>query len=142
MDKHIKNFLKPKFPVLQAVIVDDQEVNLNSLTLLLTSMGFKRKNIRIAKNGGTALMMINKLIPDLVLTDWNMPMGDGLELVKSIREKNAYGNISTILVTAEEDKDIETARPFVNAVLKKPYSPEELETQIYKAMAHRALDEL
>lgn len=75
-----------------------------------------------AKNGQIALKIIEKQKPDLVLTDWNMPVMDGIELVKAIKSNPELKHIPVIMQTANTT-DAELQLAFDNGVLdyiKKP----------------------
>src|SRR5207237_5775728 len=59
-----------------------------------------------AEDGATALEMYSHYVPDIVITDWSMPIIDGLELAKMIRQpeskRNPYAPI--IMLTRHSEK--------------------------------------
>ena len=84
------------------LVVDDSEVDRRLVGGLLqreTSYA-----VRFAHNGREALNDIRKLVPDLVLTDMNMPERDGLGLVNAVRLH--YPHVPVILMTAHGSDDL------------------------------------
>ncbi len=77
------------------LIVDDEIEYQKVLKLILSDVGY---NIASCSNGIEALDYINNNIVDLVLTDLKMPIMDGVELIKKIKEK--YDYIDIIVMTA------------------------------------------
>lgn len=77
------------------LIVDDEVEYQKVLTLILSDLGYK---IASCSNGMEALEYLDKNIVDLVLTDLKMPVMDGVELIKRIKEKNE--RIDVVVLTA------------------------------------------
>lgn len=77
-----------------------------------------------AGDGATALQIIEAGTIDLVLLDWNMPMMNGIELVKKLRAKPEYAKLPIIMITSEAAKYsvIEAVKAGVNDYLVKPVS--------------------
>ena len=77
---------------------------------------------------------------DLLLTDWNMPIMNGLELVQSIRSDPALGKLPILMVTTRNQKqDIVIAmRAGVNNYATKPFDPKTIKEKIYKVIAASA----
>ena len=114
MDARIKELLKKKFPSIRVLIVDDMMPNIKNHKYVLTEMGFDERNIMHAKDGLQGLLKMTKFQPELIITDWNMPMTDGLKMVQKIRSTKTFADVAIIMITAEADKDLEQAKPFVN----------------------------
>jgi CheY-like chemotaxis protein len=70
---------KPKL----LVVEDDQDLR----EVMLESLGFIDAQIISAENGAMALEMIESFNPDLILSDFNMPIMNGLEMLKNLRQK-------------------------------------------------------
>ncbi len=82
-----------------------------------------------AGDGLEALEAIEKALPDLIITDCQMPRLDGLGLVQRLRDNPATADIPVLMLTAKgfELKHDELARTWnVLAVVAKPFSPREL----------------
>lgn len=77
------------------LIVDDEVEYQKVLTLILSDLGYR---IASCSNGMEALEYLDKNVVDLVLTDLKMPVMDGVELIKRIKEKNE--RIDIIVLTA------------------------------------------
>ena len=84
---------------IKVLIVDDFSTMRRICKHLLKQIGFT--NIVEADDGTTALNVLRKESVDLVLTDWNMPKMNGLELLKTIRKDPNLKHLPVIMVTAE-----------------------------------------
>lgn len=82
---------------LTALVVDDVKDNTDLLTIILTQMGF---HVVSAENGQLALDEIEKKCPDIVFMDIRMPVMDGLEAIKKIRQKYSSSQLKCIAVSA------------------------------------------
>ncbi|WP_438448438.1 response regulator transcription factor [Gorillibacterium sp. sgz5001074] len=72
----------------KVLLVDDEVFVRKGLQKLIRWEQFKCTLVGEAKNGGEALEMIHRLEPDLVITDIMMPVLDGLELIRSVKEES------------------------------------------------------
>jgi signal transduction histidine kinase len=84
--------------------------------------------VHIAADGAQGLAMAQKLRPDVIVTDLMMPVMDGLEMTRRIREDESLRQIPVVMLTARGDLEdrlagVETG---VNAYLTKPFSTKEL----------------
>ena len=80
-----------------ALVVEDNQDNSELLCNILTPLGF---SITCAENGQEALDEIEKKCPDIVFMDIRMPVMDGLEAIKKIRQKYSSAQLKCIAVTA------------------------------------------
>lgn len=96
------------------LIAEDQEINAEMLKAKLESLGFRAD---IAENGRQALRMLENNHYAAVLTDINMPIMDGVTLLKNIRQR--YGAIKVFAVTGDDDVKTDTSFGF-DGHLKKP----------------------
>jgi len=76
----------------KALVVDDQEANRDVLSLVLERIGVK---VETAENGKIALERVHASMPDIVFTDIRMPVMDGSETLKHLREK--YGEDAPVI---------------------------------------------
>jgi CheY-like chemotaxis protein len=104
------------------LIVDDEAHILQVLSLKLRNCGY---SVQTAVDGEDALHQMKTNIPDLVITDVQMPYMNGLELAHVLNNDKATASIPIIVLTARghnlEPSDTEI--PNVRKVLSKPFSP-------------------
>jgi two-component system chemotaxis response regulator CheY len=69
---------------------------------------------------------------DFVITDWNMPEMNGLELVKAIRSSAGTADVPVLMVTTRGNKEdvIEAMQARVNNYIIKPFTPQALKEKI------------
>jgi CheY-like chemotaxis protein len=119
------------------LVVDDFEPMRKVTANQLRAMG--ANNILTANNGAEALRVLKKHRVDIVLSDWNMPVMAGLELLKTIRGDNRWARLPFIMITAEAARHrIEEAiTAGVSDLLVKPYTADRLITRVEKALTAR-----
>ena len=114
------------------LLVDDSMVIRKQMKTLLENMYFK---VIAVAHGEEALGMLNPKI-SLVLTDYNMPVMNGLELTQEIRKNYSKKELSIIALSSDENK--ETTALFLkngaNDYVKKPFSKEEFSCRINNAI--------
>ncbi len=110
------------------LIVDDEPT---ALECIVNSYIESREPYELfqALNGEMAFQVIQKIVPDLILTDWEMPVMDGLQLIGKLQSIEALCNIPVIMVTGFmlTPHDLRTAMS-VGAVdyIRKPIDKTEL----------------
>ena len=85
------------------MVVEDDETARDALLRLL-SLSFPQSKIYAASNGKEGLELFKEHTPDIVITDINMPVMNGFEMVREIKSLNT--SASYIMLTARNDKDI------------------------------------
>lgn len=105
----------------------------------LRDMGANK--IVMAENGAEALRLLQDRRVDIVLSDWNMPVMTGLELLKAVRADERLSRVPFIMITAEaERRRIEEAiANGVTDLLVKPYTVNGLASRVEKALSLRSL---
>jgi CheY-like chemotaxis protein len=117
---------------LSFLIVEDSAYMRGILRAML--QGFGARRIYDADDGAAGLEIMNRVVPDIVIADWVMPVLDGLEMVRIIRQPDhPMAFVPIILVTAHtEKKRIFTARNAgVHEILSKPISATSLYRRIF-----------
>jgi len=122
---------------LTIIIVEDHDDTRRSIGLFLSRWG---ANVLEARNAFEGLEVIKNNHPDLVLSDMQMPWGDGFELVHEIRllESDTGGNVPVIAMTALLTS-ADRARIFnagFQACLPKPFTPNRLVETILALLHH------
>jgi putative two-component system response regulator len=113
------------------LIVDDSPTYIDYLKQNLQIHNFK---ILTANNGEDALEVLDKHPEiELMITDYHMPIMDGLELVRSIRKKRSIKNLSIIVLTSETNSYTTSRflKEGVNDYITKPFSRDEFYSRIY-----------
>ncbi|AGY54766.1 Response regulator PleD [Bacteroidales bacterium CF] len=111
------------------LIVDDVDANVLLLKLLISKAGYKTMT---AFNGRDALDAVEKQKPDLILLDIMMPIMDGHEVAKKLKERPEYADIPIIFLSAlNSTEDIVQGFRFGAAdYVSKPFNKDELLTRI------------
>lgn len=95
-------------------------------------MGFA--NIQEADDGNTALPMLQQGDFDFVVTDWNMPGMQGIDLLRAIRADDKLKHLPVLMVTAEAKKEqiVAAAQAGVNGYVVKPFTAATLKEKLDK----------
>lgn len=117
---------------MKILIVDDFSTMRRIIKNLLRDLGFN--NTQEADDGSTALPMLQKGDFDFVVTDWNMPGMQGIDLLKAIRADDELKNIPVLMVTAEAKREqiIAAAQAGVNGYVVKPFTAATLKEKLDK----------
>jgi CheY-like chemotaxis protein len=125
---------------MKILIADDIIVVQMIMKKLLSKCGIKDLEIKTASNGQEAYELVKSWQPNLVITDWNMPIMSGLELLKKIYANGMNDIIVGIITAQASEKNIEQAKRFGAAfVLGKPCDEEEIIKAVKAAIAKIAL---
>ena len=116
------------------LVVDDSMVFRKQMVNMLENLFIK---VFAVAHGEEALNML-QTHPDisLVLTDYNMPVMDGMQLIVEIRKKYTKNDLSVLVVSSNEDDEI-TAKFLKNGAndyIKKPFSKEEFSCRVNNAL--------
>lgn len=115
------------------LVVDDFPTMRRIVRSLLKELGFS--NIDEAEDGNEALGKLRGGSKyDLVVSDWNMPNMDGLEMLKEIRSDNSFQGMPVLMVTAEAKKEniIAAAKAGASGYVVKPFTAATLEEKLNK----------
>jgi two-component system chemotaxis response regulator CheY len=116
---------------MKILVVDDSSTMRRIIVNTLARLGYK--DVVQAGDGVEAWDAL-QANPDIgvVITDWNMPNMNGLELVKKIRALEKYDDVPIIMVTTEGGKaEVITAlKAGVNNYIVKPFTPQVLKEKL------------
>ncbi|SNS98372.1 His Kinase A (phospho-acceptor) domain-containing protein [Ekhidna lutea] len=119
-------------PNTSILVIDDKPDNIKIIIDELKELGL-HKNALTAPNGKIGLQLAKKYVPDLILTDWEMPEMDGYALVEAVKADEALAHIPIIMVTAvmKKPEDLsESFRAGVHDFLSKPFNKLEFQARI------------
>ena len=116
------------------LVVDDSRVIRMQMQIILENLFFK---VYAVGHGEEALGML-KEFPDIriVITDYSMPVMDGLELTKAIRKEFNKNDLSILAISANEDEEVSAMflKSGATDFIKKPFSKEEFSCRVNNAM--------
>lgn len=117
---------------MKILIVDDFSTMRRIIKNLLRDLGFQ--NTHEADDGQTALPMLHSGNFDFLVTDWNMPGMQGIDLLKAVRADAKLSSLPVLMVTAESKREqiVEAAQAGVNGYIVKPFTAQTLQEKIGK----------
>lgn len=112
------------------LVVDDSLTMRRIVINALKTLGYE--SIVEASDGKEAVMKLMTEGANFVITDWNMPEMNGLELTRWIRSNPQFENLPILMVTTRGNKDdvIEAMKARVNNYIVKPFTPQGLKEKI------------
>jgi two-component system chemotaxis response regulator CheY len=117
---------------IKILIVDDFSTMRRIIKNLLRDLGYN--NTSEADDGLTALPMLQGGNFDLLITDWNMPGMQGIDLLRAVRADPKLATLPVMMVTAEQKREqiIEAAKAGVNGYIVKPFTAQTLKEKLEK----------
>ena len=115
----------------KVLIIDDENKTKDFIKKLLISFGHNFEIYTDGSNVETGIRAINKIKPDLVFLDIQMPDGNGFDVLKGVEDKD----FEIIFITAYQEYAIQAIKFSALAYILKPIDVEELELSVEKAMA-------
>lgn len=118
------------------ILVSDDEIHiLHVISIKLRNNGY---DVITAENGSTAYDLACEELPDIIVTDYQMPIMSGLEFVEKLRQNEETADIPVIMLTArsfaiEEETKLKLK---ISACLSKPFSPKELLRHVEDVLYH------
>jgi two-component system, chemotaxis family, chemotaxis protein CheY len=112
------------------LVVDDSPTMRRIVINALHSFGYN--DVIEASDGQDALAILYTEKIDFVITDWNMPNMNGLELTKAIRGDATFGTLPVLMVTTRGIKEdiVQALQAKVNNYIVKPFTPAVLKEKI------------
>ncbi len=119
-------------PNMRVLVVDDFSTMRRIVKNILRQLGFM--NIIEADDGSTAWEIINKEKIDFIVSDWNMPIMTGIELLRKVRSTDHLEKTPFLMVTAEAQQEniLEAVQAGVSNYIVKPFTSEVLKQKIDK----------
>jgi two-component system chemotaxis response regulator CheY len=121
MDTSIKILVVDDFPTIRRIVRN-----------LLKELGYS--NVDEAEDGAMGLAKLKAGSYDFVISDWNMPNMDGLQMLQGIRADAALAHLPVLMVTAEAKKEniIAAAQAGASGYVVKPFTAAVLDEKIQK----------
>ncbi len=116
------------------LVVDDSKTMRIMFMQMLEKNGFE--NITLAEDGDDAIHALQEHKPDLIISDWNMPKKDGLELLEWVRSHDDFKDIPFIMATAQGDKKQQdrAMKAGADSHIAKPFDAQQLKEKIEQAL--------
>ena len=117
---------------LRFLVVDDFSTMRRIVKNLLHDLGYA--NVAEADDGKTALPMLQAEPFDVLITDWNMPGMQGVELLRQVRADERLNKLPVLMLTAEAKREqiVEAAQAGVSGYVIKPFTAATLKEKIDK----------
>ena len=115
---------------MKVLVVDDFATMRRIIKNVLKQIGFS--NILEADDGTTALALLKENKIDLIISDWNMPKMNGLDLLKTVRGTDDTKDLPFIMVTAEAQKEnvLMAVQAGVNNYIVKPFTADAVQDKL------------
>ncbi|MCC7261400.1 MAG: HDOD domain-containing protein [Candidatus Latescibacteria bacterium] len=115
---------------MKILLADDAPGIRSFISTVLRQMGYR--DVVEAEDGGQAWATLNTTRIDLLLTDWNMPVMSGLELLEKVRRQAGYENLPVLIFTGRNTKDdvVNAVRSGASGYLVKPFTVQQFSAKI------------
>lgn len=117
----------------RVLVVEDEAPIRDMLSFMLEQKGFEPIE---AVDFSDAVQKVQEPYPDLILLDWMLPGGSGLQLIKLLKQEELTRNIPIVMLTArgEEEDKVKGLEVGADDYITKPFSPKELIARIKAVM--------
>ena len=122
----------PVDPNMKILVVDDMVTMRRIVKNILKQLGFA--NVEEAENGQEALQKLQTDRYGFVVSDWNMPVMTGIDMLRAIRADEKLKTTPVLMVTAEAQQSnlVEAVQAGVSNYIVKPFTAEILQEKITK----------
>jgi|WetSurMetagenome_2_1015567.scaffolds.fasta_scaffold109845_2 two-component system, LytTR family, response regulator len=110
-----------------ALIIEDSEVDLWLITFMLKKTGCV-EILNVARTGNDGIRLVEKLKPEMVFLDLDLPGVSGIDIARIIRSKNIRTNIVFVTAFEQYRNEVKEFEPF--DYLVKPISPDLLDAML------------
>ena len=119
-------------PTMKILVVDDMVTMRRIVKNILKQLGFA--NVDEAENGQEALQKLRADTYGFVVSDWNMPVMTGIDMLRAIRADANLKAIPVLMVTAEAQQSnlVEAVQAGVSNYIVKPFTAETMQEKIGK----------
>jgi len=119
-------------PNMKIMVVDDMSTMRRIVKNILKQLGFS--NVEEAENGQEALTKLKAERYGFVVSDWNMPVMTGIDMLRAIRADEQLKAIPVLMVTAEAQQKnlVEAVQAGVSNYIVKPFTAETMQEKLAK----------
>lgn len=116
----------------RALIVDDSSVMRKIIERSLRQAGIELAQVLEAGNGREAMSLLSGNQVDLILSDINMPVMDGLEFVRELQTAGSAPGVPIIMITTEgsEGSVVQALTYGVKGYIRKPFTPDQVKAHV------------
>ncbi len=117
---------------IRALIVDDSSVMRKIVERSLRQAGLDLSSVIEAGNGADALGLLDGNLVDLILSDINMPVMDGLEFVRQLQSMDKTRHIPVVMITTEgsESNVVQALSLGAKGYIRKPFTPDQVKEHV------------
>ena len=129
-------------PALRVLVAEDSIGMRKLISAMVRKLGYEE--VLEAQHGGEAWSILRSQSVDLLLTDWNMPIMSGLELVQKVRQNPAYDQLPILMLTARAAKEdvIAAVKSGVDGYIAKPFTPQQLDAKLRAVVGLRQQNQI
>jgi two-component system chemotaxis response regulator CheY len=115
-----------------ALIIDDSSVMRKIVERSLRQAGIELSEVMEAGSGVEALAALQNKKPDLILSDINMPVMNGLEFVKKLQDVPGMKDVPVVMITTEasESHVVEALSYGAKGYIRKPFTPDQVKEHV------------
>jgi two-component system chemotaxis response regulator CheY len=116
----------------RALVVDDSSVMRKIVERSLRQAGLDPLAVLEAGNGVEGLDQLKTQQVDLILTDINMPLMDGLEFLRQLRAQKLAAGVPVVMITTESSEEHvkEAILAGAQGYIRKPFTPEQVKERV------------
>ncbi len=117
---------------IRALIIDDSSVMRKIVERSLRQAGVALAQVMEAGNGAEALNLLRSNPVDLILSDINMPVMDGLEFVRQLKAEGLAANAPVVMITTEgsESQVVQAVSSGARGYIRKPFTADQVKEHV------------
>ena len=126
----------------KVLVVDDSLPMRSVIKKTIKASGFGDTEFFDASNGQEALAVLQNEWIDIVVTDYNMPEMNGIELIQEMKKDEVASTIPVLVITTESSqaKVLEFIEKGASGYIKKPFTPEAIKEQLIQILGEADYD--
>ena len=124
--------MEPGMSEIRALIVDDSSVMRKIVERSLRQAGLDPLVVNEAGSGAEGLELLRTREVDLILSDINMPIMDGLEFLRQVRAQNLAPGVPVVMITTESSEEHvkQAIQNGAQGYIRKPFTSEQVKERV------------